>query len=110
MARAEWPASGHACYCKARVGGDGPREVLGFDVGDSESGASEPGSCALKAPGLHGVQLVISDAHTGLPRLGFQLQEWAAKRQLYVDNLKVVRIAVVIAGLAVLGSCCRAWS
>jgi Transposase, Mutator family len=43
------------------------REVLGFDVGDSESGAFWTGFLrALKAAGLHGVQLVISDAHTGL--------------------------------------------
>jgi putative transposase len=78
-----------AAYCKARVGGDrrgrgsrvaaqavvvatgvsadGRREVLGFDVGDSESGAFWTGFLrALKARGLHGVALVISDAHTGL--------------------------------------------
>jgi putative transposase len=78
-----------ACYCKARIGGDrrgrgsrvaaqavvvatgvsvdGRREVLGFDVGDSESGAFWTGFLrGLKARGLHGVQLVISDAHTGL--------------------------------------------
>jgi transposase-like protein len=78
-----------AAYCKARIGGDrrgrgsrvaaqavvvatgvsadGRREVLGFDVGDSESGAFWTGFLrALKARGLHGVQLVISDAHTGL--------------------------------------------
>jgi putative transposase len=78
-----------AAYCKARIGGDrrgrgarvaaqavvvatgvsadGRREVLGFDVGDSENGAFWTGFLrALKARGLHGVQLVISDAHTGL--------------------------------------------
>jgi putative transposase len=78
-----------ATYCKARVGGDrrgrgsrvtaqavvvatgvsadGRREVLGFDVGDSESGAFWTGFLrGLKARGLHGVQLVISDAHNGL--------------------------------------------
>jgi len=78
-----------AAYCKARIGGDrrgrgsrvaaqavviatgvsadGRREVLGFDVGDSESGAFWTGFLrALKARGLHGVALVISDAHTGL--------------------------------------------
>src|SRR4029453_18692148 len=49
------------------VSADGRREVLGFDVGDSESGTFWTGFLrALKTRGLHGVQLVISDAHTGL--------------------------------------------
>jgi putative transposase len=78
-----------ATFCKARTGGDrrgrgsrvtaqavviatgisadGRREVLGFDVGDSESGAFWTAFLrSLKARGLHGVQLVTSDAHTGL--------------------------------------------
>jgi transposase-like protein len=75
-----------ATYCKARVdrrvvsqavviatgvSADGPsdhnREVLGFDVGDSEDGAFWTAFLrSLKARGLAGVQLVISDAHTGL--------------------------------------------
>jgi len=78
-----------ATYCKARVGGgkggkgsrvasqavvvatgvsaDGRREVLGFAVGDSEDGAFWTAFLrSLKARGLHGTQLVISDAHTGL--------------------------------------------
>jgi putative transposase len=78
-----------ATFCKARVGGDrrgrgsrvtaqavviatgvsvdGRREVLGFDVGDGEAGAFWTGFLrSLKARGLHGTQLVISDAHTGL--------------------------------------------
>lgn len=74
-----------ATYCKARVGkaggrvcsqavviatgvtADGRREVLGFDVGDSEDGAFWTSFLrSLKARGLHGVQLVISDAHEGL--------------------------------------------
>src|SRR6478752_3810940 len=78
-----------ACFCKARIGGDrrgrgsrvaaqavviatgvsadGRREVLGFDVGDSEDGAFWTAFLrSLKARGLAGVQLVISDAHTGL--------------------------------------------
>ena len=71
-----------ATYCKARVNhrvvsqavviatgvtGDGHREVLGFDVGDSEDGAFWTAFLrGLKARGLAGVQLVISDAHTGL--------------------------------------------
>jgi putative transposase len=71
-----------ATYCKARVNhrvvsqavvvaigvsADGRREVLGFDVGDSEDGAFWTAFLrALKARGLGGVQLVVSDAHTGL--------------------------------------------
>jgi len=78
-----------ATFCKARVGGDrrgrgsrvagqavviatgvsadGRREVLGFDVGDSEAGAFWTAFLrGMKARGLRGVQLVISDAHTGL--------------------------------------------
>ena len=70
-----------ATYCKARVNhrvvsqavviatgvtGDGRREVLGFDVGDCEDGAFWTAFLRLKARGLGGVQLVISDAHTGL--------------------------------------------
>jgi transposase-like protein len=71
-----------ATYCKARVNrrvvsqavvvatgvrADGHREVLGFDVGDSEDGAFWTAFLrSLKARGLGGVQLVISDAHEGL--------------------------------------------
>jgi transposase-like protein len=71
-----------ATYCKARVNrrvvsqavvvatgvaADGRREVLGFAVGDSEDGAFWTAFLrTLKARGLHGVQLVISDAHEGL--------------------------------------------
>jgi transposase-like protein len=71
-----------ATYCKARVNhrvvsqavvvatgvaADGHREVLGFDVGDSEDGAFWTSFLrSLRARGLAGVQLVISDAHAGL--------------------------------------------
>jgi putative transposase len=71
-----------ATYCKARVNhrvvsqavvvatgvaADGHREVLGFDVGDSEDGAFWTAFLrSLRARGLAGVQLVISDAHAGL--------------------------------------------
>jgi putative transposase len=71
-----------ATYCKARVNrrvvsqavvvatgvrADGWREVLGFAVGDSEDGAFWTAFLrSLKARGLGGVQLVISDAHQGL--------------------------------------------
>src|SRR3712207_1432078 len=71
-----------ATYCKARVdrrvvsqavviatgvAADGHREVLGFAVGDSEDGAFWTAFLrSLKARGLAGTQLVISDAHIGL--------------------------------------------
>ena len=71
-----------ATYCKARVdhrvvsqavvvatgvAADGHREVLGFEVGDSEDGAFWTAFLrSLKTRGLTGVQLVVSDAHTGL--------------------------------------------
>jgi putative transposase len=71
-----------ATFLKGRVGGrvvsravvvatgvsrTGDREVLGVDVGDSEDGAFWTAFLrSLRARGLHGVQLVISDAHTGL--------------------------------------------
>src|SRR5262249_7428113 len=43
------------------------REVLGFEVGDSEDGAFWTAFLRLlKTRGLAGVQLVISDAHAGL--------------------------------------------
>ena len=73
-----------ATYCKTRVNhrivsqavvvavgvaGDGRREVLGFDVGDTEN---EPFWTAflrsLKTRGLTGVKLAMSDAHTGLKK------------------------------------------
>jgi putative transposase len=71
-----------ATYCKARVNhrvvsqavviatgvaADGRREVLGFEVGDSEDGAFWTAFLrSLKSRGLTGVQLVISDARSGL--------------------------------------------
>jgi putative transposase len=45
----------------------GDREVLGLGVGDSEDGAFWTGFLrSLRARGLRGVELVISDAHEGL--------------------------------------------
>jgi putative transposase len=71
-----------ATYVKARVGGRvlaravvvatgvtraGDREVLGCDVGDSEDGAFWTAFLrSLRARGLSGTQLAISDAHQGL--------------------------------------------
>ena len=71
-----------ATYVKARAGGrivakavivatgvarSGDREVLGVEVGDSEDGAFWIAFLrGLRARGLGGVKLVISDAHSGL--------------------------------------------
>ena len=49
------------------VNREGMRESLGFWVGDSESEATWRTVCQdLKARGLHGVDLVVSDQHAGL--------------------------------------------
>ena len=49
------------------VTADGRREILGLDVGDSEDEVFWRGFLtSLKARGLHGVKLVISDQHAGL--------------------------------------------
>jgi putative transposase len=102
-----------ATFCKARTGGDrrgrgsrvtaqavviatgisadGQREVLGFEVGDSESGAFWTAFLrSLRARGLHGVQLVTSDAHTGLKAaIGSILlgAAWQRCRQHFARNL-----------------------
>ncbi|MFA4840430.1 MAG: IS256 family transposase [Agrococcus sp.] len=95
-----------ATYCKARVGrrvvsqavvvavgvaADGRRQVLGFDVGDTES---EPFWTAffrsLKARGLGGVKLVVSDAHAGLVaaiQVAFQGVSWQRCRVHFMRNV-----------------------
>jgi transposase-like protein len=56
-----------AVFIATGVAGDWHREVLGFAVGDSEDGAFWTAFLrTLKARGLAGTQLVISDAHTVL--------------------------------------------
>jgi transposase-like protein len=73
-----------ATYCTARVNhrivsqavvvavgvaADGRREVLGFEVGDTENEAFCTGFLpSLETRGLDGVALVISDAHSGLKK------------------------------------------
>ena len=103
-----------ATYCKARVGrrvvsqaiviavgvaADGRRQVLGFQVGDTES---EPFWTEffrdLKGRGLTGVQLVISDAHAGLIRaieVAFQGAAWQRCRVHFMRNAlaKVPKVA-----------------
>ena len=51
------------------VNGEGKREIIGMDVGTSEDGAFWLAFLrSLSARGLGGVELVVSDAHQGLPR------------------------------------------
>jgi putative transposase len=95
-----------ATYCKARVNhrvvsqavvvatgvaADGHREVLGFDVGDSEDGAFWTAFLrSLKARGLAGVQLVISDAHAGLKAAAGSVLLGAAWQRCRVHFLRNV--------------------
>jgi putative transposase len=95
-----------ATYCKARVNhrvisqamvvaigvaADGRREVLGFDVGDSETEAFWTSFLrSLKTRGIDGVKLVISDAHTGLKKaIGtvFQGASWQRCRVHQMRNM-----------------------
>ena len=95
-----------ATYCKARVNhrvvsqaivvaigvsADGRREVLGMDVGDSEDGAFWTAFLrGLKARGLGGVHLVISDAHAGLKQAiaaVFQGSAWQRCRVHFMRNV-----------------------
>jgi len=95
-----------ATYCKARVNhrvisqaivvaigvsSDGRREVLGMDVGDSEDGAFWTAFLrGLKARGLCGVGLVISDAHAGLKQgvaAVFQGSSWQRCRVHFMRNV-----------------------
>jgi putative transposase len=98
-----------ATYCKARVGhrvvsqavvvafgvaADGRREVLGFDVGDSENETFWTGFLrGLKTRGLAGVKLVISDAHSGLKKaIGtvFQGASWQRCRVHFMRNVLAI--------------------
>ena len=95
-----------ATYCKARVGrrvvsqavvvavgvaADGRREILGFEVGETESQPFWTTFLrSLKARGLGGVQLVISDAHTGLIaaiQTVFQGASWQRCRVHFLRNV-----------------------
>jgi putative transposase len=56
-----------ACVVATACTADGHREILGVDVLTDEDGAGWTAFLrSLKARGLSGVQLVVSDAHTGL--------------------------------------------
>lgn len=95
-----------ATFCKVRVGAhvvshalvvatgvsiDGTREVLGTAVGDSESFEFwREFLASLKARGLSGVHLVISDAHPGLKAAvaqQFTGSSWQRCRVHFMRNL-----------------------
>lgn len=73
------------------VAADGRREVLGFDVGDSETEAFWTDFLrTLKTRGFDGVKLVISDAHAGLKKaIGtvFQGASWQRCRVHQMRNV-----------------------
>ena len=65
-------------------------------------------SALVTGSGKPNAEVVVVPAGGSAPgsapaRRGSEVEQWAAKRQLYVDNLKVILIAAVIAGHAVLG-------
>ena len=111
-----------ATHVKGRVGGrvvsravvvatgvtaSGDREVLGIDVGDSESGAFWTAFLkGLRARGLDGVKLVISDHHLGLKEaIGavFVGSAWQRCRVHFMRNVlaKVPRASAEMVGAAV---------
>ena len=75
------------------VAQSGDREILGFDIGLSEDAAFWTAFLRdLVARGLRGVQLVISDAHTGLQaaiRQVLQGTSWQRCRVHFMRNLLV---------------------
>lgn len=74
------------------VAADGRREVLGFEVGGSEDGAFWTAFLrSLKSRGLSGVQLVISDAHTGLRAAIEAVLLGAARQRCRVHFLRINR-------------------
>jgi putative transposase len=115
-----------ATYCKARVGhrvvsqavvvafgvaADGRREVLGFEVGDSENeGFWTAFLRSLKARGLDGVKLVISDAHSGLKKAISTVFQGAAWQRCRVHFMRNVLSAVPKGSQDMVASlnCCEA--
>jgi transposase-like protein len=97
-----------ATYCTARVNhqivsqvvvavgvaADGRREVLGFDVGDTENEAFWTSFLrSLKTRGLGGMALVMSDAHSGLKKAintVFQGASWQRCRVHFMRNVLAV--------------------
>lgn len=73
------------------VGMDGGREVLGIAVGDSEDKAFWSAFCrSLRARGLSGVRLVISDHHLGLKEAVAEVMIGAAWQRCRVHFMRNV--------------------
>ena len=73
---------------------DGNREILGCDLGDSESEAFwQQFLASLRARGLAGVRLVVADAHAGLAAAADRAIQGAARQRCrvhFVRNLLAV--------------------
>jgi len=80
-----------ACLLAVGVNGEGNREILGVEVATTEDGAGWVAFFrSLVARGLSGVQLVISDDHTGLvDAIGATVPgaSWQRCRTHYLRNL-----------------------
>ena len=71
------------------VTADGNREILGCDVGDSESeGFWQQFLSSLRDRGLSGVRLVISDAHRGLAAAADRWFQGAARQRCRVHFIR----------------------
>ena len=68
---------------------EGNREILGCDVGDSETeGFWQQFLGSLRDRGLHGVRLVISDAHRGLAAAADRWFQGAARQRCRVHFIR----------------------
>jgi len=89
-ARVEGRVVSRAVVVATGVAADGTREVLGVDVGDSEDEVFWTAFLrSLRARGLGGVQLVISDAHQGLKAAAARVLQgagWQRCRVHFVRN------------------------
>lgn len=71
------------------VASDGNREILGCDIGDSESeGFWRQFLTSLRDRGLAGVRLVISDAHRGLAAAADRVLQGAARQRCRVHFIR----------------------
>jgi transposase-like protein len=88
-----------ACLVGVGVNADGRREILGLDVAADEDGAGWLAFLrSLRARGLKGVELVISDAHPGLKDAIASVLRgaaWQRCRTHFIRNLltKVPKVA-----------------
>ncbi len=89
------PVVSQALVVATGVSIDGTREVLGTAVGDSESYEFwREFLTSLKARGLSGVHLVISDAHSGLKAAVMQQFAGSSWQRCRVHFMRNIRAAV----------------